>query len=276
MSFAERKAQEDLLDEIFGSEMEFFFDDQKSEKDLLWENDVPPVSIDEFIESEDYLGMAGKLYPAIQYALNLIEQDTIREADLMFGKGSGKTTILQVFMVYEIYKILKLRNPQAYFELIPGTPIACLIVSINQNQAREVGFNGVKNLLDRCAWFKGKYDPQAMRILFPKNVTLYCGSSSGTASLGYNSVVCAMDEVDYMLDSSNRSVAQELYRMLKGSMTTRYPGKYKLICVSSPNSEDSFLTKRFNMIKDLGTKLELPDEIDVSLQRKKREAVNES
>ena len=264
MSFQERKAQEDLLDDIFGSEMDFFFDSQKSESDLLWENNTPPVTIDEFINSPEYLGMAGKLYPAIQYALNLIEDDEIREADLMFGKGSGKTTILQVFMVYEIYKLLKLRNPQSYYELIPGTPIACLIVSVNQHQAREVGFKGVKNLLDRCAWFKGKYDPQSMRIIFPKEVVLYCGSSSGTASLGFNSVVCAMDEVDYMLDSSNRSVAQELYRMLKGSMTTRYPGKYKLLCVSSPNSEDSFLTKRFNMVMEMGEKLALPRNIDVS------------
>lgn len=264
MSFAERKAQEDLLDDIFGSEFDLFFDDRKSESDLLWEDDTPPVSIDEFIESDEFLNMTGKLYPAVQYVLNLIEREDIREADLMFGKGSGKTTILQVFMVYEIYKILKLRNPQSYFELIPGTPVACLLVSVNQNQAREVGFRGVKNLLDRCYWYKGKYDPQSMRINFPKNVSLYCGSSSGTANLGFNSVVCAMDEVDYMLDSSNRSVAQELYRMLKGSMSTRYPGKYKLLCVSSPNSEDSFLTKRFNMVRDLGEKLKLPRYIDVS------------
>ena len=266
MGFAEKKAQEDLLDDIFGSELDFFFDSQKSEEDLLWEDNTPPVSIKEFIETEEYLNMAGSIYPAIQYVLELFEDpdQNIREADLMFGKGSGKTTILQVFMVYEIYKILKLRNPQSYFELIPGTPIACLIVSVNANQAKEVGFKGVVNLLKRCMWFKDKYDPQSMRIIFPKNVTLYCGSSSGTASLGFNSVVCAMDEVDYMMDSSNRSVAQELYRMLKGSMTTRYPGKYKLLCVSSPNSEDSFLTKRFNMVRDQGEKLKLPIEIDVS------------
>lgn len=275
MSFAEKKAQEDLLDDIFGSELDFFFDTQKSESDLLWEGDTPPVSIEEFIDSPDYLDMSGNIYPAIKYALNLIEQDDIREADLMFGKGSGKTTILQVFMVYEIYKILKLRNPQSYFELIPGTPIACLIVSVSAEQAKEVGFNGIKNLLDRCNWFKGQYEPQAMRILFPKNVTLFCGSSSGTGKLGFNSVICAMDEVDYMRDSANKSVAQELYRMLKGSMTTRYPGKYKLLCVSSPNSEDSFLTKRFNMVRDLGTQLELPDEIDVYHSRTNGE-LNES
>lgn len=271
MGFAEKRAQEDLLDDIFGSELDLFFDSNKTEGDLLWEDNIPPVSIEEFVESPEYLDMSGNLYPAIKYALNLIEQDDIREADLMFGKGSGKTTILQVFMVYEIYKILKLKNPQAYFELIPGTPIACLIVSVNANQAKEVGFKGIVNLLKACNWFAGKYDPQSMRILFPKNVTLYCGSSSGTANLGFNSVVCAMDEVDYMMDSSNKSVAQELYRMLKGSMATRYPGKYKLLCVSSPNSEDSFLTKRFNMVRDMGTKLDLPPEIDVYHSRLNRE-----
>ena len=270
-SFTERKAQEDLLDDIFGSEMDFFFDSTKSESDLLWEDDVPPVDINEFVNSEDYLGMSGNIYPAIQYALELIEQPDIREADLMFGKGSGKTTILQIFMVYEIYKILKLRNPQSYFELIPGTPIACLLVSVSADQAKEVGFNGIKNLLDQCNWFKGKYEPLSMQIRFPKNVTLHCGSSTGTGKLGFNSVVCAMDEVDYMKDSSNKSVAQELYRMLKGSMTTRYPGKYKLICVSSPNSYDSFLTKRFNMVMENGTQLELPDEIDVYHTRQKIE-----
>lgn len=267
-TFSEKKAQEDLLDDIFGSEMDFFFDSTKSEEDLLWEDDTPPVDINEFITSEDYLGMANQIYPAIQHALNLIEQDDVREADLMFGKGSGKTTILQIFMVYEIYKILKLRNPQAYFELIPGTPIACLIVSVSADQAKEVGFNGIKNLLDHCNWFKGKYEPLSMQIRFPKNVTLHCGSSSGTSKLGFNSVVCAMDEVDYMKDSSNKSVAQELYRMLKGSMTTRYPGKYKLICVSSPNSHDSFLTKQFEMVKENGEEISLPNEIDVYHTRK--------
>ena len=265
-SFLERKAQEDLLDDLFSSELDFLIDEQKESSDLIWEDDTPPVLIKEFIESPYYLNMEGKLYPAIQYVLEYFEDpaNDIREADLMFGKGSGKTTILQVFMVYEIYKILKLRNPQRYYELVPGSQIACLIVSVNANQAKEVGFKGVKNLLDQCAWFKGKYDPQAMKILFPKNVILQCGSSSGVSNLGFNSLICAMDEVDYMLDSSDRSVAQELYRMLKGSQATRYPGKYKLLCVSSPNSEDSFLTKRFNMIRDMGERLKLPDSIDVS------------
>ena len=264
MSFQEHKAQENLLDDIFGSELDLFFDEAKEEKDLMWEEDSPPVSIGEFIDSPEFLNMSGSIYPAIRYALELIERDDIREADLMFGKGSGKTTIIQIFMTYELYKLLKLRNPWAYYGLIKGTPIATLLVSITADQAREVGFQGVKNLLDQCKWFKGKYDPQAMRILFPKNITFYCGSSSGTAKLGFNSLICAMDEVDYMQDSSNRSVAQELYRMLSGSMATRYPGKFKLLCVSSPKDEDSFLTKRFKMIQQEGTPIELPPGIDVS------------
>lgn len=268
MGIQEHISQERLLDNIFDEALgNIWKDDEEITQQSIWENNTPPVPIKEFVESPKYLGLAGKIYPAIMYSLENIERPEIREADLMFGKGSGKSTILQIFMAYSVYELLCLKNPQQYFELIPDTPLTVLLVSVSENQAKRVGFAGTKSLIEHSPWFKGRYEPFSSEIRFEKQINLYSGHSGASSWLGYNSVRAAMDEVEYMQDSNNRSVAKELYRALKGSLTTRFPGKYKLLCVSSPKEEYSFLNQRFKMVKDNGQKMILPEGIDVSKRR---------
>lgn len=268
MGMQEHISQERLLDDIFGEALENMWrDEEEVIQESVWENNTPPVLIREFVESPKFLGLSGKIYPAIMYSLENIERPVIREADLMFGKGSGKSTILQIFMSYSIYKLLCLKNPQQYFELIPDTPITVLLVSVSEKQAKQVGFAGTKSMIEHSPWFKGKFVPYSTEIRFEKNINLYCGHSGASSWLGFNTIYAAMDEVEYLLDSNNRSVARELYRALKGSLTTRFPGKYKLLCVSSPKEEFSFLNQRFKMVKENGKKMTLPTDIDVSRRR---------
>ena len=263
-TIVERKAQEKMLDEIFGSEFDFLLDEGKNYEDAIWEHNEKPVDIKTFVEERDFLGLKGRIYPAIQYAIEKIENPDIREADLMFGKGSGKSTILQIFLVYGVYEILCMKNPQEYFELLADTPITTLLVSVSEKQAKEVGFKGAKNMIEHSPWFKGRFEAFTTEIRFEKQLNFFCGHSGASSWLGFNTVRAAMDEIEFMADTNNRSVSSQLYRALKGSLTTRFPHKYKLLCVSSPKEEDSFLYNRFKMVKKEGIQLDLPAGIDVS------------
>lgn len=259
-SIQERLSQERMLDDLFNSEFDFLLDEDSDSlsEDIIWEGNEKPVDIKTFVEEKDFLGLKGRIYPAILYSLEQIEQPEIREALMMLGKGSGKTTSLQIYMLYGQYLLLSMKNPQEYYELLPDIPITSLLVSVSERQAKEVGFAGIKSMIDRSPWFKGRYNAYSTEIRFEKKITLYCGHSGATSWLGFNTVRAAMDETEYMMDSNNRSVARELYRALKGSLNTRFPGKYKMLCISSPKNEFSFLNQRFNAIKREGVKLEVP------------------
>lgn len=253
-TITEQLATDKMLDDLFSEELENFF---LPPGQIAWEGNENPVDIHTFINEPDFLGLRGKIFPLIEYALDNIEQDNIREAMLLLGKGSGKTTTLQIFMLYGAYQLLMMKNPQDYYDLLPGTPITELLVSTSEKQAREVGFKGIKAMLERSPWFKGRYEPLSTEIRFDKDINLYCGHSGASSWLGYSTVRGAMDEVEYMRDSNNRSVSKELYRALKGSLNTRFPGKYKLLCISSPKEEYSYLHTRFNQLKKEAEKLPL-------------------
>ena len=258
MSIKQDLEREKLLDDLFGDAFDdLLVDPEDLHDNFLWENNTPPVSIIEFINSDEFLGLKGRIYPYIQKAAEEIERENILEAILLLGKGSGKTTFMQIYLAYGAYFVLSLKNPQEYYGLLPGSPIAILLVSVSEKQAKEVGFAGVKAMIDRSPWFKGKFTALSAELRFPKNLTLYCGHSGASSWLGFNTVRAAMDETEFMTDSNNRSVARELFRALKGSLTTRFPGKYKLLCVSSPKNEFSFLNSRFKDIKNAGTAVDL-------------------
>ena len=259
-SIQQHLSQEHMLDDLFSLEFDNLLNPQEEllPQDAMWVGNEKPVDIKTFVEDKDFLGLKGRIYPAIMYSLQNIEREEIRESIMLLGKGSGKTTSLQIYMLYGMYLLLSMKNPQEYYELLPETPITTLLVSVSEKQAKSVGFAGIKSMIDRSPWFKGRYNPLSTEIRFEKHCTLFCGHSGATSWLGFNTVRAAMDETEYMTDSNNRSVARELYRALKGSLNTRFPGKYKMLCISSPKNEFSFLNQRFNMIKSEGTKLEVP------------------
>lgn len=178
------------------------------------------------------------------------------------GIINHNTTGLTLYMSYGIYKALCLKNPQDYYGLIPGDALAALIVSVSEKQAKDVGFARTLNLLKMSRWFDNKFEYSSKEIKFPKNITFYCGHSGATSWLGYNTFRAAMDETEWMVDSNNRSVARELYRALKGSLNTRYPDKYKLLCISSPKNEYSFLNTLFKGVKETGRKVDLDERLN--------------
>ena len=74
----------------------------------LWSNDFDevPVSIDEFLEDDFYLGRVGKnIFPIWREELRTILSPYSEVGEVIFqgGIGTGKTTIGLIILVYKMY-----------------------------------------------------------------------------------------------------------------------------------------------------------------------------
>ena len=85
---------------------------------------------------------------------NIGEQDhERRELVLAIGRRAGKTTLSGIFASYEVYRLLNLVNPQAYYGLPNGNRIQIISIATDKDQA-GILFNEVTGHLAKCEYFK--------------------------------------------------------------------------------------------------------------------------
>lgn len=85
---------------------------------------------------------------------NIGEQDhERRELVLALGRRAGKTSLSGIFASYEVYRLLNLYNPQAYYGLPNGNRIQIISVATDKDQAGLL-FNEVTTHLAKCDYFK--------------------------------------------------------------------------------------------------------------------------
>lgn len=211
-----------------------------------------PVSLLEFAESSKFLGLSNDLFRKVKQILVYIDQPHVREVYLVLGKGSGKSTIVEVCSLYGVYRWSCFRDPYDFFNIMRTAKVACVNVSTSKDQARDVIFEGCLQMVETSPYFKGRNEPLKNLIKFDSGITLYAGHGNAAAWLGYTTFVGGMDEVEFMVDSNNRSQASALYNALRGSLRTRFPRHYKLICISSAKERFSFLMKKVNAVLKIG------------------------
>jgi len=85
---------------------------------------------------------------------NIGEQDHMRrQLILPIGRRSGKTALSAIFASYELYRLLSLGNPQAYYGLPNGNRIQIISVATDKDQASLL-FNDVTSHMAKCEFFK--------------------------------------------------------------------------------------------------------------------------
>ena len=198
-------------------------------------------------------------FPNIKKLLKLIDRGHIREVYLILGKGSGKSTIVQICSLYGVYLWTCMRDPFDFYKILRTAKPACVNVSISREQAQDVIFDGCFTLVNKSEFFENKFKEFKKYIKFDSGITLYAGHGNAAAWLGYATFVGGMDEVEYMVDNSNRSQAQMLYNALRGSLRTRFPNVYKLVAISSAKERYSFLMKKASLVIKTGTSISFDD-----------------
>lgn len=167
---------------------------------------------------------------------NIREQDHIRrQLILPIGRRAGKTTLSAIFASYELYRLLSIHNPQAYYGLPNGNRIQIISVATDKEQASLL-FNDVTAHIAKCEFFKPYIANNTLSYVqfrTPADIEKYGAtvrhengkftSFNGKASLritfkasvskglrGSGNIVIILDEMAHFVDKGNSS-AKEIY-----------------------------------------------------------------
>ena len=228
----------------------------------LWEVDYEeiPVTIDRFIEDPQYLGKVtgngSLIYPFWREKYREIFDPSKNYEEMVFtgAIGIGKTRTGVICLCYLLYRLMCLKNPNAYFNLLEGDKITIFFLNITLDLAKGVGYNTMHEFLRASPWFMERGTVTGVKNLVynpPKNIIIEYGSSGGHG-LGKAIFAAMLDEVDFKksglkgtsaLDASN--AIMEAYHVIKGRISSRFIKKGvlygKLFLVSSKKSEHDFL-----------------------------------
>lgn len=237
----------------------------------LWEVDYNeiPVSIEEFITNDYYLGKTtgnGKLiYPYWREKYKeIFDQHLNYEEIVLTGAiGVGKTRTAVICLCYLLYKLMCLKNPQAYFNLLEGDKITIFFLNITLPLAEGVGYKTMHEYLLASPWFmergtvtgrvNERYNP-------PHNIEIRFGSK-GEHALGQQVYAAFMDEIEFKksgikgtsaFDMSN--AVMDAYSIIKSRIKSRFIKKGilygRLFLVSSKKSEHDFLEQYVQKMKN--------------------------
>ena len=232
-----------------------------------------PVTIDEFIESDDFLTGAGfDIWPALKEDLRdmnpdvLLGEDPIHETYLGGATGTGKTFVGQATLMYQLYLMTCFDKPQRLFGLSEITPILFMTQSTSQTITKRVIYQPIRNTILAMRYFQ-RYVPYNKQVdselQLDQNLRVVPALATVQSILGSAVAGGILDEVNFMtiIERSTRVTgpngmggkfdqAEEIYsnisRRRKRSFTTRGLSIGCLCVSSSTRYKDDFLDRRID------------------------------
>ena len=113
-----------------------------------------PVTIEEFVANEEFLGGRIQIWPALMAdlkALNpnvLVGEAPVHEAFLGGATGTGKSTLAKITLLYQLYLLTCFRNPRAQFGLDPTTRIVFPLMSTSPDVTRRVLYEPLREMFE--------------------------------------------------------------------------------------------------------------------------------
>jgi hypothetical protein len=164
-----------------------------------------------------------------------------------------------VLVLYLVYVLLCLRNPQAFFELAPGENIDVVNVAYSADQAKKVFFAKFKQRLYRWKWLRVNFDvheggvrkwkqnvgkPKVelndQDVIFPRQVRCFSRHSANESYEGLNIIAWIMDEASAFLSAAKRENANAIYQTLRTSAGSRFGLRWVGLVISYPRHADDF------------------------------------
>ena len=236
--------------------------------DVLWEMDYDrkPVSIHDFITDPDYLGLdiirsqedentKNGVYEKWYDVLCQLFDTNSKYHELVVSSsiGTGKSSMASLAMLYKLYQMSCLRDPQKFYGLMPGHKIVYGVFTVFKYKARELGGDYIRKAVEGAPYFREVFPynrDKKIDLEFPKSISLTYGSSALSA-IGLNLFSVLIDEAEFMkggTSESDKGQAYDLYTSTVRRMESRFmrqgnmPGI--MIQISSKASADSYLAER--------------------------------
>ena len=189
-----------------------------------------PVSIDEFITSEEYLGRSTSngrsIYPYWQSLLNRFFSEDKHKLLLTGALGTGKTRITAIYACYVLYKLMCMKNPSELFRFVENSDIALFFLNTSSTNAKGALFETVHSMLLTSPWFMrhGKVVGRTQYRYKPDgNINLMYGSTKNNM-LGVNLYAIFVDEPVVRDDTSEKQCVNliDVYMAAQARIKSRF------------------------------------------------------
>lgn len=240
------------------------FDPKKIAADLKWLQHHPhfdekPASVVEFLGA-DYLNIEKGIRPGVRQELVELfgsEVNGERIARVRWGMftgaiGIGKTTMASIILPYMCHWCLCLKSPQDYYDLLPGSRIAFMMMSTSEDQAKETVFGDVKARIEHSKWFQENYpyDPKfTNQIRFSKDIWVLPGNSAETTFEGYNILGGILDEADSHKVTRDKDYAEQGWDTINSRIDSRFQDRGFLLTVGQMKKANGFAAKKYKELK---------------------------
>lgn len=230
-------------------------DPAKIAEELEWLKDHPefnerPATFLEFLGPE-YLNIESGVRERVKEILADIMGQEVRppricaysKALITGGIGIGKTTIASIVLPYLCHWVMCLKDPQDYFDLLPGSRIAFMQMSTSEGQAKEVIFGDIKARIKHSPWFRDNavIDPAYKnQIRFEGDIWILPGDSAETTFEGYNILGGILDEMDSHKVTEARDYAQAGYDTIHARITSRFQDRGFVLLIGQMKQSDGF------------------------------------
>ena len=238
-------------------------DNSSTFNEILYSDyDEVPVGIDEFLHNPKYLGRGltneeGKftVYPYWVEVLKKIFPDPIKPAKyntlaLTGAIGLGKSFEAVLVGLYELYRMLCLKDPYLYYGLQPIDKITFALMNITLDAAEGVAWDKFQQLAQSSEWFMahGTLSKSQNPQWSPgKKIELVCGSQSRHI-IGRAVFWAFFDEVSFQNNqdvAKQKEKAKNLVNTAAARMQSRFmKGEVNptiLVLASSKRTEQSYM-----------------------------------
>lgn len=233
-------------------------------REAKWLRDNPqfeerPASMPEFL-TKPYLNIEKHVRPAVREVLiDLFGEETNPHRIARYERGIytgaigiGKTTVASIVLPYMAHWVLCLKDPQGFFDLMPGSRIAFMQMSTSGPQAKEVVFGDIKARIENSPWFTNKYPYDKTfknQIRFSKEIWILPGDSAETTFEGYNILGGILDEIDSHKVTKVKDYAEQGYTTIHGRITSRFQDRGFILLVGQMKKATGFAAKMYRDMK---------------------------
>lgn len=223
-----------------------------------------PVDIETFIHDPYYLGRGlmnaeGKftLFPYWEELLKKIYPDPLKPAvcntlALTGAIGIGKSTEAVIIGLYELYRMLCLKDPAVYYGIMSTDVISFAVINITIDAAQGVAWSKLQNMIQESEWFMAhgtlsRSDNPEWRPLPESRVELIWGSQP-RHFIGRALFWAFFDEISFQPNQDVEKQKQKATELVS-SATARMQSRFMrgsvnptiLVLASSKRTEQSYM-----------------------------------
>ncbi len=228
----------------------------------LYEQDYDeiPVSMKQFILDSNYIGNSTNNGDSIwdswkETLYNLFNPNNKYTLVLISGAiGTGKSTIVCVALSYIAYKLLCLKDPASYYNIMPGSKPGIALFNITLSKGEGVAFYKLNSIFRSSPWFLAHGEEVGnnsnRKIFLPdKNITVAVGSQADHF-IGLDTFSCFMDEISFVDNKEiqlTKMKAYDSFNAINRRMESRFMDEGQIpgmsFLVSSAKHEDDFISQ---------------------------------